>query len=759
MKRTTAFAVAAVAGLAAVASAQDSVSINGSAAAGSDALDAFSVINQRVNYVVDLTPFSSTWGTSFAIAPLVKSSKIDPTFENALIRAQSISRGITDGTPANSYLFWTTAGEGVHVGDNLNPGAQNAPASGALSFTGNDPRQFALGFHEVGGAALDAESLVTAIVNLDEQEPTRLYVERIVAATSGVSQFLGNDLLNGFGYGSVDSNGNTAVKEGGFGQTGPQSTILIDAENRDGSVINNLDTLFSFPSSAGDAAVTSFPIDQLIVDANIQDTISASNLIAESVGGPTVVNTQFGGFGGTFDTQYINGSNRQDLNVPGGLGTRGSFATQVYPVVPGVGGDASIAILTKDTVVDETRAITFWNVDGSGVRQPAGNPTPLYIEFPANVQDNKYPRTGGFDVFFEHYRSQVGAQGGTGQVTYGLDQQDNLIAAAYAAALPGGGNDIESAIVAVRRDAAGNEDFGLVAWTGPQVGLFNALGSRGKPVVDAAGGNTIGFIANMQTFTFEFGGLVNDSLSDGPSFSAPSIDAAGNIWFLAPVELLDAPVTDPAQAPALIPGDADIEIGLVRAVYDANAALPSWDLELVLRTGDEFTGQNSATDYRVGIAFFQIADANGVSTSTFWSHNAISAPFAGRDNAAYDTADPRNSGGVVVSAEIIYDLGPTPGADPDPVFDFNAGDVNVPDEAYQAMLYVGSGIGIETDVCVNCPDLDGDNFVGTSDLLVLLGNWNAAVANGESGDADCDGFVGTSDLLLLLAAWNSSPGC
>lgn len=62
-------------------------------------------------------------------------------------------------------------------------------------------------------------------------------------------------------------------------------------------------------------------------------------------------------------------------------------------------------------------------------------------------------------------------------------------------------------------------------------------------------------------------------------------------------------------------------------------------------------------------------------------------------------------------------------------------------------------------VCVPCQDLDGDNFVGTSDLLVLLGNWNQNVAAGTLGDADCDGFVGTSDLLDLLAAWNTAPGC
>jgi endonuclease/exonuclease/phosphatase family metal-dependent hydrolase len=57
---------------------------------------------------------------------------------------------------------------------------------------------------------------------------------------------------------------------------------------------------------------------------------------------------------------------------------------------------------------------------------------------------------------------------------------------------------------------------------------------------------------------------------------------------------------------------------------------------------------------------------------------------------------------------------------------------------------------------VNCPqDVDGDDAVGTSDLLVLLANWgtNDGSATIAQGDIDGDGNVGTSDLLALLAAW------
>ena len=51
-------------------------------------------------------------------------------------------------------------------------------------------------------------------------------------------------------------------------------------------------------------------------------------------------------------------------------------------------------------------------------------------------------------------------------------------------------------------------------------------------------------------------------------------------------------------------------------------------------------------------------------------------------------------------------------------------------------------------------DIDGDGQVGTSDLLLLLGQWGACPPMGEcSADLNGDGSVGTADLLSLLANW------
>jgi hypothetical protein len=54
-------------------------------------------------------------------------------------------------------------------------------------------------------------------------------------------------------------------------------------------------------------------------------------------------------------------------------------------------------------------------------------------------------------------------------------------------------------------------------------------------------------------------------------------------------------------------------------------------------------------------------------------------------------------------------------------------------------------------------DLDGDGFVGITDLNIVLGNWNQNVAAGDEsvGDPSGDGFVGIEDLNVVLGNWNA----
>ncbi len=54
-------------------------------------------------------------------------------------------------------------------------------------------------------------------------------------------------------------------------------------------------------------------------------------------------------------------------------------------------------------------------------------------------------------------------------------------------------------------------------------------------------------------------------------------------------------------------------------------------------------------------------------------------------------------------------------------------------------------------------DLDGDGFVGITDLNIVLSNWNQSVVFGlhRKGDPSGDGFVGIDDLNEILGNWNA----
>ncbi len=54
-------------------------------------------------------------------------------------------------------------------------------------------------------------------------------------------------------------------------------------------------------------------------------------------------------------------------------------------------------------------------------------------------------------------------------------------------------------------------------------------------------------------------------------------------------------------------------------------------------------------------------------------------------------------------------------------------------------------------------DLDGNSFVGITDLSIVLSNWNQSVTAGDliSGDPSGDGLVGIEDLNIVLSNWNA----
>lgn len=54
-------------------------------------------------------------------------------------------------------------------------------------------------------------------------------------------------------------------------------------------------------------------------------------------------------------------------------------------------------------------------------------------------------------------------------------------------------------------------------------------------------------------------------------------------------------------------------------------------------------------------------------------------------------------------------------------------------------------------------DIDGDGFVGLTDINFVLSNWNQNVTPGDEamGDLTNDGFVGIGDLNIILSNWNA----
>ncbi len=53
-------------------------------------------------------------------------------------------------------------------------------------------------------------------------------------------------------------------------------------------------------------------------------------------------------------------------------------------------------------------------------------------------------------------------------------------------------------------------------------------------------------------------------------------------------------------------------------------------------------------------------------------------------------------------------------------------------------------------------DLDGDGFVGITDLNIVLGSWNQSIPPGDPlADPSGDGFVGIEDLNVILGNWNA----
>jgi hypothetical protein len=77
-------------------------------------------------------------------------------------------------------------------------------------------------------------------------------------------------------------------------------------------------------------------------------------------------------------------------------------------------------------------------------------------------------------------------------------------------------------------------------------------------------------------------------------------------------------------------------------------------------------------------------------------------------------------------------------------------------ERVNADLFVHAGTDLPGFFTPIDGDIDGDGFVGISDLNIVLGAWNQAVPPGNPlADIDDDGFIGIGDLNVVLGNWNA----
>jgi len=659
-------------------------------------------------YVVDLAPFSTCWGVPFGIAPIAKSSKTSSGFFSSLLSAQSVSHTLLLDVPYPSSLYdlWTTRGAGINNVFN-NPGVPTAPPGA----TGN---QFAFAFDEF--ANTETTNLIAGVANFDPADTSRLYVTRVVTAVNAPDDGVGTAA---FGMGMIDASGNVHIRADGFGRTGvPALTgdniFRFNVLSRDCSVLNVIDD-----TGASDTA------DRLLTDD--PTTHSVPSAIPASIAGRPVY------MGPDFATEYCYESAPSVLTcVPSPIGSstdiRGAVVFSKAIAFAGtVGTDAQLSKSVPGGGATDT--ISLWGVDANGA--PVGQ---MNLNLPVGtVTDPCDAFTLPSTAEYDHYHSQTGFNGGTGQIALGQDQQGRILAAAVVYNNGISTIDTVNSIAVARWDTAtGTVDWTLAAW-------IDGSTLRGKPFTVSRGGAVKGhLVTSAEAFAVA-----------NISFSAPAMDSVGNIYFLAPYELDAEPGV--------------FATGLFRAVYtaDCDPVTPGdqwgYGLDLMLSAGSVrglvATGANSATDYQ--IRFMDLFDGNSISSGTIFSGNIIQSAWNGIDPTTLDTAAPETLGGLVVNATISYDS--TDGdkdGDGDRFNDFDPDPLTVDtptDEVYNVLLFIGAlGGGAPP-----CPaDCDGDGDADVSDFFCFV----VAFASGDpAADCDGDGDVDVSDFFCFVLAF--SAGC
>ena len=731
--------------------AQDSVSLNTDAGNGlpGDAISPHTITLQRTNFVLDLVPFQTSWGTTFALGPVIKAGKVTTARFSSLAGPSVMSAAprLIAPYPNPSYVRWTQPGGGIDFTNNNSALSTTIPRSGTATV-------FAISLLEYSDVQISASlafwnEIIGAQVAFDPAAPSRLYVTRVVAACNSAGTT--NLDRSQFGLGAIDSFGDLWFRADSL--TASNTSNLLAGENYfrvrlplRTNVVNLIDSVGASHTASSTRLLNNGSVTVTTPTVVPRTESSDSLLLGANLAGQLIRETSANVLGTTAD------------HLAGAVDHRGnpSFSTAI--LFPGTFGTG--AILSRTSAAQRTDAISLF-----GVRSAGNILGTRLLTLPASVQDSctgtTWPSGESFaQVDFRQYESQVTFRGGNGPVAVGLDAQGRALVAATAYSRQNSistANPHDAILVARFDPAVSNSPVTWTAavWTATPTttgksiaGDFGADGipgtsdsGEGDGTIDAT---PIGRVASMSEVSFG---------KEGPSISAPMIDAAGNIWCTAAVALNTLINNQPAT---------EYTTALLRGVYDP--ATFCYRLELVLKVGDTFAGANSARNYR--IAYLGLADADSIASEAPWSGSMSNQPWNNVSLAGLEPENPKSLGGLALSSRIVYDRD-ADGDFEDPTLP--NGNFNSADEAYDVVLYVGN-----IDNSAPCPaDLDDDgNFanggapdggVDINDLLYFLVGFEAGATqvdldnDGDPAVGTPDGGVDVNDLLFFLARFES--GC
>lgn len=704
----------------------------------------------------------------------------------------------------NSYTYWQAATAGINP--TQNDQSLNNPS---LTPSGNS-FQFGAFINQFGTASTPSgqstvNSGIGAVVNYAPDNIRRFYVDRSLigasSATGGASSSNGS-----LSIGAADSNGQFVLRADANGANSAatdrilnQNIARVNLLSRSGAI--NIFGQTAGATSASDAGTTSF----IANNQTAFGTMSIPSLLPQSLGSGGQGRYLGPDFNKQYDYEAIVGA-AIPTAVPQGssyLATVASVSGQpvgaTYPdqrgaicVYPGSlfggGSVATGAVLARSGVNGPNNDyIAIWGLNGDASINAAKT---YALKVPDVVSLNRAPASDnspqGPSIFgstsgipatmsgdLAGHQGATAFQGGNSQVAIGKDLAGRgLVAGLYYEnfSIPSG--DVtptpNNAIIVGRFDPAnpqGSIQWTTVAWTyaaGPTVADCDGTPIRGDWGTNGQSASAlaspgqfdgkIDLTPSSSTYDRPIGRLQpalsfpGPSVIGSPSFSMPSFDSVGNIWFTVRVAAINT-YNSTTQTTF-----SRYNSALIRAVYNPDTF--TYDLELVAEFGDRILGKNSLTRYSIG-GFVFAASNNATSPSTFFSSSV--APYADRNmnistaitngevatwGSAGAVVDPRSLGGLVLGGNFLYDVdGDDQFQDPSGTSPTNPASV---DEQYSGLFYINFR---------SCDaDYNGDTFVDDMDFVIFSQAYNNFLDT--FGDLNFDSVTDDSDFVLFAQAYD-----